>query len=80
MSECILVLAEDQSVKREEEARTRQEILERFQNAPFEEIVARAEAKVRSYQTLFILHICMYKIRKGGGTCDQFSYLTEKNN
>ncbi|XP_078317338.1 protein EFR3 homolog B-like isoform X2 [Crassostrea virginica] len=39
------MLAEDQSVKREEEARTRQEILERFQNAPFEEIVARAEAK-----------------------------------
>lgn len=40
--------AEDQSVKREEEAKKRQEIFETFQNAPFEEIVARAEAKVRN--------------------------------
>eukprot|EP00105_Crassostrea_gigas_P001528 XP_011413750.1 PREDICTED: protein EFR3 homolog B isoform X5 [Crassostrea gigas] len=39
------MLAEDQSVKREEDAKKRQEIFETFQNAPFEEIVARAEAK-----------------------------------
>ncbi|XP_048761536.1 protein EFR3 homolog B-like isoform X2 [Ostrea edulis] len=39
------MLAEDQSQKREEEAKKRQEIFDTFQNAPFEEILARAEAK-----------------------------------
>ncbi|XP_062622284.1 protein EFR3 homolog B-like isoform X5 [Saccostrea cucullata] len=39
------MLAEDPSQKREEEAKKRQEIFETFQNAPFEEIIARAEAK-----------------------------------
>ncbi|XP_053394175.1 protein EFR3 homolog B-like [Mercenaria mercenaria] len=40
-----LFVAEDSSVKREEEERRRHEIIKTFRTAPFEEIVARSEAK-----------------------------------
>ncbi|KAK3089343.1 hypothetical protein FSP39_002879 [Pinctada imbricata] len=39
------MLAEDSSLKKEEESRRRMEIFETFKTAPFEEIVARSEAK-----------------------------------
>ena len=42
----LTVTAEDISVKREAEEKKRLEIIQTFRNAPFEEIVARAEAKV----------------------------------
>ena len=38
--------AENSSEKKEEEERRRMEVLQTFRTAPFEEIVARSEAKV----------------------------------
>ena len=40
------VTAEDSSIHKEEEERRRREIIRTFRTAPFEEIVARSEAKV----------------------------------
>lgn len=43
-----LISAEDNSERREEEEKRRLEIVHTFRTAPFEEIVARSEAKVSS--------------------------------
>ena len=52
-----ILTAEDISVEREEEERRRHEIIKTFRTAPFEEIVARSEAKVPLCSFTFVLFL-----------------------